>query len=92
VVAVDAVDSGSVRLAHDSILPVRYDPRQPRRAVIAGGSRSYPLRNRPLYWLLAVGVPVGLTFLFLLARSRGASAPGSPTGPATPAAPTDRTG
>ena len=71
VIAVDAVDSGSVaRLGHDSVLAIRYDPRDSRRAVLTAGNRSYPARNRPLYWFLAGVVPAGITALLFFARSR----------------------
>ena len=70
-IAVDAVDSGSVaRLGHDSVLAIRYDPRAPRRAVLTEGTRSYPARNRPIYWFLAAVIPAGITALLFLARSR----------------------
>jgi hypothetical protein len=71
VVAVDAVDSGSAAgLTHNAILPVRYDPRSPRHAILAAGARTYPVRNRPLYWLFAAVVPAALTLLLVLALSR----------------------
>jgi hypothetical protein len=71
VVAVDAVDSGSTAgLTHNAILPVRYDPRSPRHAILAAGGRTYPVRNRPLYWLFAAVAPAALTVLLVLALGR----------------------
>jgi hypothetical protein len=79
VVAVDAVDSGSVAgLVHGATLPIRYDPGGPRTAVLAAGRRSYPAGNRPLYYLFGAGIPLGLTGLFVLALTR------RPTRPAVP--------
>ncbi len=47
VLAVDAVDSGSVSgLAHGARLPVRLDPGAPREAQLAGGTRSFVTANR----------------------------------------------
>jgi hypothetical protein len=71
IVAVDAVDSGSVAgLTYDARVPIHYDPRSPRRAVLATGERRYPVRNRPLYWFFAAVVPAALTLLLVLALSR----------------------
>ena len=71
VIAVDAVDSGSVMgLGRGAVLPVRYDPAAPRRAVLAAGRRGYPERNRPIYWFLAAGLPASLTVLSIWALSR----------------------
>ena len=47
VIAVDAVDSGSVAgLAHGSRLPVRLDPAAPREAQLANGTRRFVEANR----------------------------------------------
>ena len=47
VLAVDAVDSGSVAgLAHGALLPVRLDPAVPREAQLAGGTRRFVEANR----------------------------------------------
>ena len=47
VIAVDAVDSGSVvGLAHGSHLPVRLDPAVPREAQLASGTRRFVEANR----------------------------------------------
>lgn len=47
VLAVDAVDSGSVKgLAHGARLPVRLDPAAPRDAQLAGGTRTFASANR----------------------------------------------
>ena len=47
VLAVDAVDSGSVKgLAHGVRVPVRLDPTAPRDAQLAGGTRRFTEANR----------------------------------------------
>ena len=47
VIAVDAVDSGSVPgLAHGARLPVRLDVAEPREAQLAGGTRRFVEANR----------------------------------------------
>jgi hypothetical protein len=59
VVAVDAVDSGSVAgLAFGSVLPVRHPPDDPRAAMLTTGARTFLARNR--YHLLpaVLGVPL----------------------------------
>jgi hypothetical protein len=80
VVAVDVVDAESV----DSLTPgrhrtVRYDPRAPREARLAGGTRDYVVENRP-FILRVLGIFVAvITGLGLLAawkprgRRRGRS-------------------
>lgn len=79
VVAVDAVDSGSVAgLTHGATFSVRYDPRSPRSAVLAAGRRTYPVRNRPLYWFFAGVLPAALTVLVVLALSRRPPPPATP--------------
>ena len=77
--AVDAVDSGSVTgLQVGAELPVRYDPRSPRDARLAVGSRTYLERNR-YHFRTPV---IGLALLGMLAawgartrRSRGRVSP-----------------
>ncbi|MEP6688911.1 MAG: DUF3592 domain-containing protein, partial [Gemmatimonadales bacterium] len=82
VVAVDAVDSGSVTgLAHGMTVAIRYDPGHPRSAVLAAGRRTYPSGNRPLYWLFAGDPPLSLTILLLLALSRRPTPPTKPRSP-----------
>ena len=59
VLAVDAVDSGSVAgLTHGAILPIRYDPRTPRHARLAQGARTYLDRNRYHYRTAVIGLPL----------------------------------
>lgn len=71
IVAVDAVDSGSVaRLTHGTTVSILYDPRSPRSAVVTAGRRTYPVRNRPLYWFFAAVIPAALTILLVLALGR----------------------
>jgi hypothetical protein len=71
VVAVDAVDSGSVAgLAWGATLPVRYDPAFPRAARLVAGRRTHPERNRSLYWSMIAGIPAGVTALALVALRR----------------------
>ena len=66
VLAVDAVDSGSVAgLAHGARLPVRLDPAAPREARLAGGTRRFAEVNR--YHL--VGPVFGFVILGTLAAS-----------------------
>lgn len=58
VLAIDAVDSGSVReLSIGADLPVRYDPLAPRHARLASGTRTFIGRNRYHYMPVAIGVP-----------------------------------
>jgi hypothetical protein len=62
VVAVDAVDSGSVAsLAFGATVPIRYDPRDPRGARLAEGRRTFLERNRyhfrvPVFGLAILGI------------------------------------
>lgn len=68
VVAVDAVDSGSVTgLSHGARLPVHYDPRAPRDARLAAGTRRFAQDNRyhflvPVLGCVAVGCLAALAF------------------------------
>ena len=56
VLAVDAVDSGSVAgLAFGAVLPVRVDPLVPREAKLVGGTRHFVQRNRYHFLIPAVG-------------------------------------
>jgi hypothetical protein len=78
--AVDAVDSGSVTgLRVGAEVPVRYDPRALRDAMLAVGSRTYLERNRYHFGTLVIG----LALLGILAawgartrRSRRGVSPG----------------
>lgn len=59
VLAVDAVDSGSVPgLAHDAVLPIRYETSSPRDGRLAQASRTFMTRNR--YHLLVPMVGCGV--------------------------------
>jgi hypothetical protein len=59
VLAVDAVDSGSVAgLAFGATVPVRYDPREPRAARIAGGTRTFLERNRYHFRVPVIGLAI----------------------------------
>jgi hypothetical protein len=68
VLAVDAVDSGSVvGLAHGVLLPVRLDPAAPRDAQLAGGTRRFVEANRYHFLIPVVGCGIlgtlgGLTY------------------------------
>jgi hypothetical protein len=68
VLAVDAVDSGSVKgLAHGARLPVRLDPAAPREAQLAGGTRHFAEANRfhfliPVLGCVILGALAGLTY------------------------------
>ncbi|HEX6643072.1 MAG TPA: DUF3592 domain-containing protein [Gemmatimonadales bacterium] len=82
VLAVDAVDSGSVKgLAHGARLPVRLDPATPRGAQLAGGTRRFVDANR-FHFLMPVAGCVILGALMALAygwrRSRRAGAAEQP--------------
>jgi hypothetical protein len=86
VLAVDAVDSGSVPgLAVGAELPVRYEPGAPRQAMLAVGTRRFLDRNRYHYLPAAIGVPaIGvLAALGFRWRRRRAGAP-STAGSAAP--------
>lgn len=59
VLAVDAVDSGSVAgLALGAILPARLDPGDPRETRLSGGTRHFIERNRYHFLIPVVGVGV----------------------------------
>lgn len=68
VLAVDAVDSGSVAgLANGARLPVRLDPAAPRAAQLAGGTRRFVEANRyhfrvPVVGLAVLGTLAGLSY------------------------------
>lgn len=69
VLAVDAVDSGSVKgLVHNARLPVRLDPDAPRDARLAGGTRRFTEVNRYHF----VGPVFGFVILGTLAASGSA--------------------
>jgi hypothetical protein len=58
-VAVDAVDSGSVAgLAFGATVPIRLDPHDPRGARLAGGRRTFLARNRYHLRIPMVGVAI----------------------------------
>jgi hypothetical protein len=58
VLAIDAVDSGSVRgLSIGADLPIRFDPNAPRNARLVPGTRSFIRRNRYHYLPIAIGLP-----------------------------------
>ena len=66
VLAVDAVDSGSVKgLAHGARVPVRLDPVAPHDARLAGGTRRFAEANRYHF----VGPVFGFVILGTLAAS-----------------------
>jgi hypothetical protein len=59
VLAVDAVDSGSVAgLAHGGALPVRLDPAKPREAQLAGGTRRFVEANRYHFRIPVIGFAI----------------------------------
>lgn len=68
VLAVDAVDSGSVAgLGNGAILPVRLDPAAPRAAQLAGGTRRFVEANRyhfrvPVIGLAVLGTLAGVSY------------------------------
>jgi hypothetical protein len=82
--AVDAVDSGSVAgLQVRTEVPVRYDPRSPRDARLAVGTRTYLERNR-YHFRTPV---VGLALLGILAAWGARTGRSRRRVPRTPAAP-----
>jgi hypothetical protein len=74
VLAVDAVDSGSVKgLAHGARLPVRLDPADPREAQLAGGTRTFASANRfhfliPVLGCVILGALAALTYRWRSSR------------------------
>ena len=74
VLAVDAVDSGSVKaLAHGARLPVRLDPSAPREARLSGGTRTFASANRfhfliPVFGCVILGALAGLTYRWRRSR------------------------
>jgi hypothetical protein len=79
VVAVDAVDSGSVAgLAYGTVLRVRHSTADPRAAMLAEGTRTFVARNRYHFLLAVLALPV-LGMLggwgFRHRRARAGSAP-----------------
>jgi hypothetical protein len=71
VLAVDAVDSGSVAgLEHGAVLPVRLDARSPRDARLAQGERTFMTRNRYHFLVPIVGFGALLTLGAMGWRSR----------------------
>ena len=82
VIAVDAVDSGSVKgLAHGARLPVRLDPAAPREAQLAGGTRQFARANRfhfliPVLGCVILGAIAALAYGWRRRTARAAS----PTG------------
>jgi hypothetical protein len=74
VIAVDAVDSGSVKgLAHGARLPVRLDPGAPREAQLAGATRDFARANRfhfliPVLGCVILGALAGLTYRWRRSR------------------------
>ena len=73
--AVDAVDSGSVAgLAVDAMLPVRYPTNDARGALLTNGTRTFVVRNRYHYLPAVIVVPL-LGVLGGLGFSLAAQAP-----------------
>jgi hypothetical protein len=74
VLAVDAVDSGTVQgLVHGARLPVRLDPAAPRGAQLAGGTRHFARANRfhfliPVLGCVVLGALAGLTYRWRRSR------------------------
>jgi hypothetical protein len=86
VVAVDAVDSGSVaHLAVGATLPVRFDPAEPREARLLVGTRQFVDRNRYhfLPGVLGIGV-IGTLVALGFGKRRKAAEPSSSPPPPLP--------
>ena len=83
VLAVDAVDSGSVAgLAHGGMLPVRLDPAAPRDAQLVGGTRRFVEANRyhfliPVVGCGLLGTLAGLTYRWQRRRRQATAQGGS---------------
>jgi hypothetical protein len=83
VIAVDAVDSGSVAgLSHGAQLPVRLDPAAPREAQLAGGSRQFVEANRyhfriPVLGCGLLGMLAALAYRWRRKRRAGAREEGT---------------
>jgi hypothetical protein len=80
--AVDAVDSGSVAgLAFGAVLRVRYPADDPRAALLTGGRRTFVARNRYHYLPIVIGLPlIGMLGAWGFRRRRYRSADRSGTG------------
>jgi hypothetical protein len=77
VLAVDAVDSGSVAgLAAGAQLPVRLDPASPRDAQLAGGTRRFVAENRYHFFVPVIGCVLLGTLAALGYRARRRTAGG----------------
>ncbi|HEU5049006.1 MAG TPA: hypothetical protein VFU00_01715 [Gemmatimonadales bacterium] len=78
VLAVDAVDSGSVKgLAHGARLPVQLDPTAPRQAQLAGGTRRFAEANRfhfliPVLGCVILGALAALAYRWRRSRRTAA--------------------
>lgn len=74
VIAVDAVDDGSIPyLAAPQSLAIRYDPANPRIAIISAGTRRFAEDNASVFrtWtLIGAGTLAGIAGLVALARRR----------------------
>ena len=71
VLAVDAVDSGSVAgLAHGAVFPVRLSPVAPREAQLASGTRRFVEANRYHFLIPVVGCGILGTLAALMYRWR----------------------
>ena len=81
VVAVDAVDSGSVAgLAFGAVLRVRHPPDDPRAAMVATGTRSFVARNRYHFLPAVLALPlIGTLGAWGFRRRRGRAAGSSGT-------------
>jgi hypothetical protein len=73
ILAVDAVDSGSVTgLVVGTVLPVRHPPGDARGARLTAGTRTFGGRNRYHYLPVAVGLPLlGMAGAYGFRRRRG---------------------
>jgi hypothetical protein len=84
VLAVDAVDSGSVvGLAYGARLPVRLDPAAPREARLAGGTRRFVEANRyhflvPVIGFGVLGTLAGLTYRWRRRKRDATAREGTP--------------
>jgi hypothetical protein len=87
IVAVDAVDSASVPgLDVGAIVPIRYDPRAPREARLAQGSRTFRERNRYHFLIPALGLGlVGMLGAWVSRERRTRRRAAAPTAAMAPA-------
>jgi len=84
VIAVDAIDSGSVALTFGDTVPVRLDPAAPREARLATGTRLFVDRNRYHFLPAVLGFGLLGTLASLLFRRKRRDTNGATDGAGSP--------